>query len=53
MKKYLAVFVAVAALTSVAAYATDFKKCYKACMKEIHDKDKCTYICDDNAPPKN
>lgn len=50
MKKYLAVFFSVAALTSAFAYAedkVDFKKCFKACMKEIDDKDKCTYICDD------
>lgn len=47
MNKYLAVFIAVLSLTSLVAYAegTLNKKCYKQCIKEINDKEKCTFIC--------
>ncbi|HEU4776620.1 MAG TPA: hypothetical protein VFS95_07310 [Telluria sp.] len=50
MKKYLAVFLAVTALSSAVAWAedkVDYKKCYKLCMKEIDDHDKCDLMCDD------
>ncbi|UUZ47025.1 hypothetical protein LP420_26005 [Massilia sp. B-10] len=55
MKKYLAVFLGVAALSAAVASEdkVDFKKCYKACMKEVNDKDKCTYICDDSNDGKS
>jgi len=55
MKKYLAVFSAVAALSCAMTYAedkVDFKKCFKECMKELDNKDKCTYICDDSNDKK-
>lgn len=47
MKKYLAVFIAVLGFTSLAAYAEGVlnKKCYRQCIKEINDKEKCTFIC--------
>jgi len=50
MKKIVAVFVSIAALSSVFAFAentTDYKKCYKRCMDKINDAQKCDYICDD------
>ncbi|QYF91753.1 hypothetical protein KY495_13195 [Massilia sp. PAMC28688] len=55
MKKYLFIFIVIAAMSGVTAYAvepkTDFKRCFKLCMKELDDKDKCQFICDDNVKP--
>lgn len=60
MKKFISVFIAMTALSALTAFAsanagndkkTDYKKCFKACMKEVNDKDKCNYVCDDNIPP--
>ena len=55
MKKYLVVFLAAAVLSSTFAAAADkvdYKKCYKLCMKEIDDHDKCDLMCDDNKNDK-
>lgn len=49
MKRYILLFVAVTAMS--AAYATDFKTCYRKCMKKIDDKEQCTFICDDKGNP--
>lgn len=58
MKKYFLIIAVLASFSAVNAtpceQQTDFKRCYKLCMKKIDDKEKCTYICDDangNNPP--
>lgn len=55
MKKLMFVFIAALSFSSITALATerrtDFKKCFKACMKHLDDKEKCEYICDDNIKP--
>lgn len=62
MKKYISVFIAMSAISVLTAFAaadngkdkkTDYKKCFKLCMKEVNDKDKCHYVCDDSIPPNS
>lgn len=62
MKKYLALFAAVTLLSAITATAAkdekkgdgsfDQKRCFKLCMKELDDRDKCTYVCDPDIAPK-
>jgi hypothetical protein len=28
-----------------------YKKCFKRCMAEVDDRDKCNYVCDDRIAP--
>lgn len=50
MKKYIAVFVSLTLLSALTAYAFGIKKdCYKRCMKELDDKEKCERICKDES----
>ena len=47
MKKYAALFIAVAAIAYVNSYAGSdaFEACFKKCMRTVNDKDKCDNIC--------
>lgn len=49
MKKYAAVLIAILSFTSAAAIAEGVlnKKCYKQCIKELNDPERCTFICTD------
>lgn len=55
MRKLFTVCAVLAAFSAVHAspveQQTDFKRCFKRCMKQLDDKEKCEYICDDNIKP--
>lgn len=61
MKRYVALFAVMAGLSAVNASVVEerkqegewsHKKCFKACMKQIDDREKCEYICDPVIDPK-
>lgn len=62
MKRFFALCAVLAGLAAMNAGATEEdkndngtfnpKKCFKLCMKEIDDRDKCTYICDPSIDPR-
>ncbi len=49
VKHYAALYIAISVLSAAVAAGdkVDYKKCYKLCMKEIDDHDKCDLMCDD------
>lgn len=50
MKKYILVFVSFTFLSALSSYAFGIKKdCYKRCMKELDDKERCERICKDDS----